>query len=381
MTALWENGRIAYAYVRHPPQYTLTMRQAHLRRVQLLQDHLHATGESTIRSSPSSRHILHSIGNVLDDIPIQAADYEFCYDESAELKSACRKGPVEEVQCIIAKERSTPRFLYCGLVAALRAGQVEVVRYLLSAGAVVSRDVPCHVLMAPEAQQIPLFEVLAEHGWTPNMPSYYGEVLLPSVVTNLPVLRWFLDHGANPNLGIQRPKKERMGKSDTKSCSALESAAESGTLDAVRLLLDAGARVEYGIPLHCAAGARLNGTDINNCPSPTREFDEDRVSIMDLLVKHGVDVNQRDEWNYHVLRVPRLPILIATMAGAVERVRWLLEQGADPEADGGWGSAVSRARYRSEEMKRVIEEGVRARRWVKTQDGNGIMGTRTSEAL
>ncbi|KAF2228925.1 ankyrin [Viridothelium virens] len=292
-----------------------------------------------------------SMGSALDDIPIQDADYNFPPTRTASLESACREGSLDRVQSIVTSEQSTPRFLHSGLVSALAAGQVDIARYLLSAGAVISRAVPSHVLTAPKNQQIPSFELLAEHGWTPNSPGFYGDVLLPSVVTDLPLLRWFLDHGANPALGAQRDNRDRMGGSETNSCSALEAASRQGSVEAVRLLLDAGARVEYGLPLHSAAGAHPEGTNIYYPPvHPTPEFDA------------GADVNQRDESRH---MVPRLPILLATMAGAVERVKWLLEHGANPEADGTYGSALSHAeRYGDREMKRVIEEGVKARKWV-----------------
>ncbi|KAL9059000.1 MAG: hypothetical protein Q9162_001388 [Coniocarpon cinnabarinum] len=303
-----------------------------------------------------------TMGSPLDDIPIQPSDMTLpqSTEHAAALESACRNGSMEQVLSLIGKGPITPRSLHPGLVATITAGRVEVARHLFAAGAVVSRALPQHVLSAPANQRIHLFALLNQLGWSPNTPGFYGEVLLPRVVTDLPLLRWFLAHGANPNLGEQLEHHDRLGASDTNSCRALEVAAARGGLEAVRLLLDAGARVENGLPLHRAAGVCPEGTNIYNdtiCPTP--EFDAGRVPIMELLVEKGADVNQRDESRY---MVPRLPILLATMAGAVERVKWLLDHGADPEAEGSYGSAVSAAKHTgSEEMKRVIEEGVKAR--------------------
>ena len=310
---------------------------------------------------PSSQYVSHSMGSALDDIPVRDADFNSPHNHTTSLESACREGDFVKIQALVTSQRSTPRFLHLGLVSALDAGQVEIARYLLSAGAVIGRAVPRHVLAAPQDQQIPLFELLTEHGWTPNTPGFYGDVLLPSIVTDLALLRWFLDHGAKPNLGAQRDQRDRMGSSETDSCSALEAAASRGSVEAVRLLLDAGAQVDYGVPLHCAVGAHFEDMNIYDPPiRATRELDVGRIQIMELLVEEGADVNQRDE-SHHM--VPRLPVLLATMAGAVERVKWLLEHGADPEADGTHGSAMSHARrYGSEEMKKVIEDGVKARR-------------------
>lgn len=203
---------------------------------------------------------------------------------------------------------------------------------------------------------MPLFELLTHHGWSPNTPGYYGTVLLPSVVNNLPLLRWFLAHGADPNLGAQRDNRDRTGGPDTDPCAALESAAGRGDVEAVRLLLDAGAMIQNGTPLHFAAGVCPPGMNPHaGRVVPSKDFDESRIPVMALLVEHGADVNQREESRHMVVGYA---IVHAVMAGAVERARWLLERGADPEVRGPWGSAVQYARAMgNEEMRKVVEEG------------------------
>lgn len=75
---------------------------------------------------------------------------------------------------------------------------------------------------------------------------------------------------------------------------------------------------------------------------------------MALLVDRGADVNQREESRH---MVPQYAIVHAVMAGAVERVKWLLEHGADPYIRGSWGSAAEHARTSgNEEIIKVIEE-------------------------
>ncbi|KAJ5578362.1 uncharacterized protein N7459_007326 [Penicillium hispanicum] len=284
-------------------------------------------------------------------------------------EAACKQNNSPAVQSIVSLETCTPAFLHHGLTIALGAGNIEVARYLLSAGAPIVGRTAGHVLSAPSDKQITLFELLTQHGWTPNTPGEQGVVLLPKTVTNPPLLRWFLAHGANPNLGPSGLKPEATGK----SCAALEAAAARGDVEAVGLLLDAGAEIQNGNPLHYAAGACQPGTqhvqmgsmqlDANVLPPNTlqvasKEFDVSRIPVMALLVERGADVNQRGESRL----VAHHAIMYAVMAGAVERVRWLLAHGADPEARGAWGSAVEYvATMGSEAMRMVVEEGVQAR--------------------
>jgi hypothetical protein len=111
------------------------------------------------------------------------------------------------------------------------------------------------------------------------------------------------------------------------------------------MLLDGGAEIKNGTPLHYAAGACPAGSSTREVGS--REFDVGRIPIMVLLVQHGADVNQRGD----SVLVKHHPIMYAVMAKAVERARWLLAHGADPEARGDWGCAAEYAAMGSEEMR------------------------------
>ncbi|TVY42126.1 putative ankyrin repeat protein [Lachnellula occidentalis] len=299
-----------------------------------------------------------TMGSAYDDLPImdlkdlgligqEQADCE----SSESFKTVCRDGPFSTVQTIVSSAPRTPIFLHQGLVSALSTGNIETARYLLSAGAPIVRQTPNSILSAPSDQQVPLFTLLSQHGWSPNTPGYYGAVLLPSVVTKLPLLRWFLAHGADPNFGEQRD--DRMGGPKTDSCAALEAASGRGDVEAVCLLLDAGAEIRNGA---CPPGTNPHTGRIR----PSKEFDESRIPVMALLVERGADVNQIEE-SQHM--VARYAIVHAVMAGAVERVKWLLERGADPEVRGPFGSAVECAKsVGSEEMRRVIAKGITVRR-------------------
>ncbi|KAJ5247437.1 hypothetical protein N7468_002420 [Penicillium chermesinum] len=263
-------------------------------------------------------------------------------------ETACREGNLPAVMAVTLSDARTPELLHHGLMLALAAGHVEITHHLLANGAFIDRRTPVQILSAPEAVQVPLFDLLAQHGWTPGE---LGAVLLPRVVTNLPLLNWFLLHGVDPNLGTAAG--DVANDPNPRSCAALEAASARGEVEAVRLLLDAGAEIHYGTPLHFAAGACSPG--ISPRSVTTKEFDASRIPVMALLVERGADVNQKGESRV----VVHHPIMYAAMAGAVERVRWLVDQGADPEAKGAWGSAAEYvAMIGSDEMRSIVQRGI-----------------------
>lgn len=366
-------------HIQQPPrpsgQYLHWLRTQAVAAHQRRQQQQQAATRARELSLQPTQHPPRTMGIAYDDLPVEdASDHDFWFNPKpahlAPYESACNQSDLAAVQSIVTDDRRTSAFLHYGLTLALRSGHVGVVRYLLDVGAPIVRQTPREILSAPSDQQLALFESLADHGWTPNAPGNYGSVLLPNVITNSPVLHWFLDHGADPNLGEQHDNRDRHGGSDTDKCDALEYAARSADPETVRMLLDAGAQIQYGTPLHSAAGVCPPGSNPYEGPIvPSKDFDTGRIPVMKLLVERGADVNQYKETRY---MVPRYAIVYAVLAGAVERARWLLEQGADPEAGGPIGSAVGYARRMgSEEMKQVLAEGVAARRWVNDVEAEG----------
>jgi ankyrin repeat protein len=318
----------------------------------------------THQPSQSTQPRSMAMGSHFDDLPIlEPEDLDHKSPEPSCFSSfdfACRDGPVSTIEETVKSKPRTPAFLHRGLLIALRAGNVETARYLLSNGAPIVRQTPGFILKAPVNQQISLFELFTAHGWSPNTPGLYGAVLLPQVVNNLPLLSWFLAHGANPNLGPQKDFRDRHGNPDTQSCNALETAAARGSVEAVRMLLEAGAHIQNGAPLHYAAGVCPAGTNPHaGRVQPSKEFDASRIPVMHLLVEKGAGVNYKVESRH---MEPQYAIVHAVMAGAMERVKWLLKQGADPFAKGSFGSAAAYASFWGKEMEKVIEEGLAARK-------------------
>ncbi|KAJ5389127.1 uncharacterized protein N7496_000195 [Penicillium cataractarum] len=346
-------------------QLVMKARQQQMQIMARQQQAASAAGRQNVGSQPSQSIPPRSMamGSHFDDLPILKADdldHKQPQPSSfSSLDSACKYGPVSTIAEIITSESRTPAFLHRGLLVALQAGNIDATGYLLSSGAPIVRQTPEFILKAPANKQIALFELFAAHNWTPNTPGLYGAVLLPRLVNNLPLLSWFLAHGANPNLGQQKDFRDRHGNSDTESCIALETAAARGSVEAVRMLLAAGARIQNGAPLHRAAGVCPPGENPHaGRVKPSQEFDTNRIPVMRLLVENGADVNYKVETQH---MEPQYAIVHAVMAGAVERVKWLLKQGADPFAKGNFGSASTYASLWGEEMEKVIEEGLMAR--------------------
>ncbi|KAF5011020.1 hypothetical protein FDECE_2827 [Fusarium decemcellulare] len=295
-----------------------------------------------------------------DDIPItEPGDLDLfagrttSQPDFAPFQAACRSGPSSAVEAIVSSKPRTPAFLHQGLIEALGAGNIDATRYLLENGAPITRQTPAHVLSASDDRKIPLLELLAQHGWTTNTPGFYGATLLPRIVTNDALLDWFIAHGADPNLGAQRDNRDRYGDPDPDSCIALETAASRGSVESVQKLLDAGAQIGNGAPLYVAAGACPANANPHAAPvTPTKDFDAGRIPIMALLVENGADVNGKFESRH---MTAQYPIVNAVMAGAVERVKWLLSHGADPNLRGAYGSAIQYAQKAgSDEMKSVL---------------------------
>ncbi|KAF5540704.1 hypothetical protein FMEXI_8200 [Fusarium mexicanum] len=313
--------------------------------------------------TPEQRRAGNRMGASYDDIPITEPNDLMLFNGFAssqpdfvEFGRACREGDLSTVESIVTSKSRTPAFLHEGLFNALGSGKVGVTRYLLDSGAPITRITPAWALAAPIGEQKALFELLLQHGWSVNTPGFYGAVLLPSVIHsgNGDLLDWFLENGADPNLGKQKENRDRFGGPELNSCEALEIAAELSTVETVQKLLNAGAKIDNGAPLYYAAGTYPPGSNPHaGLVTPSKEFDESRIPVMELLVKSGAQVN--DELiSPHV--TAQYPIVNAVMAGAIERVKWLLSQGADPDMKGQFGSAREYAeKLSSDEMKRVLQ--------------------------
>ena len=127
------------------------------------------------------------------------------------------------------------------------------------------------------------------------------------MVENETLVRWFLDHDADPNCEPNFPPGQRgytLG-------AALNAAAAFASVDMLNFLLERGARLELAQPLHSAA-------------SSTKP-DGDRFAMIDRLLELGVDANAPGD--YLGPHREGTPVQHALKAGNVLTARYLQERG------------------------------------------------------
>ena len=133
--------------------------------------------------------------------------------------------------------------------------------------------------------------------------------------------------------------------------TALTWAARNGQTSMVRLLLDRSARVDSALPAAAGWGrAEILEMLMSRHPSPAALNEAlftaatgDDTSILQTLLRHGVDVNARDAYG-------DTPLMDAAHRANLAAVRVLLASGADPDATvehagrNGWTALHSAAR-------------------------------------
>ena len=120
------------------------------------------------------------------------------------------------------------------------------------------------------------------------------------------MVKWFLDHGADPTLG---PPRIRLPKSGLVSDTGyiLERAACCSSISTFDLLLKRGARLDKSFALNEVAPK------------------EDKIAMMEHLLELGVDVDKFRHSPYHSDQ--GMTLHRAIRFGRVQSVRFLLERG------------------------------------------------------
>ncbi len=210
-----------------------------------------------------------------------------------------------------APDRESP------LIVALMNLHFDVAYALIEAGAGVDRwDL---------YGRTPLYVAIDMHilpkGGRPDLPSVDDR-------NAIDVMNLLLARGANPNIQLKLRPPIRDIVQDYKAglgtgVSPLLRAAQGGDVEAVKLLLSKGARVDLPdagkvTPVIAVAGA----LDSPNVPTGRDKTQEEVNAILQLLLEAGADVNARDQRQQTALH-------FAARAGWTGVVKLLVARGAD----------------------------------------------------
>ncbi|KAK2739505.1 hypothetical protein FQN55_009381 [Onygenales sp. PD_40] len=216
--------------------------------------------------------------------------------------------PMEEISSLYSHHNISE-----AIADAARNCYLNVVEYLLQMGVQITLAL---ISAASEAGQTEVFQVLLDHGWDINA-RYKYQTSLMHCIKNPTLVKWHLEHGANPEIRCPwLPNGER-------NKSVLEIAAGAGALDSVKLLVEHGANLQNTLALIDATryGSKYNGT------LPVY------LEIMNYLLDCGVDIDRVDwrqswYWDWHSRGTA---LMAAVEVTCTARVRLLLERGANKE--------------------------------------------------
>ncbi|MCJ1405872.1 hypothetical protein MMC11_009102 [Xylographa trunciseda] len=239
-------------------------------------------------------------------------------EESLQVCRAAETGDLEgvkvHVQQIRAQSDTTELLensLKLALLAAICQKHPAIVSYLLDNGAKLNRK---HVYCAvTDDTPTELFQVLLDHGWDINEQTDHGSPALKQVlyffsrmVRNVELVRWFLAHGADPNI---RGSWNEL---------PITVACCNSTPEVVDLLIAHGASLHHSDALHLLA------EDEDHSPQSIR--------MMSHLIDLGMDVNEISHTNREHRRLPyHTPLHSAVEFEFVEAITFLLAKGADPD--------------------------------------------------
>jgi ankyrin repeat protein len=194
------------------------------------------------------------------------------------------------------------------------------------------------------------------HGGRPDQPSL--DDTLP-----IDIVKMLLDRGANPNLQLKMFPPYRATGNDrgldgmlTVGTTPLLRAAKTQDADAIKLLLDHGARLDLStsqgmVPILAAAG--IGSTD-RDARGNYRGIDiqERVIASLQLLLDHGGQVNEK------VGRQNQVPVQGAALWGWPKVAAFLIEKGADVNsADSRGLTALDYAQGRGGNTGNAVDVG------------------------
>jgi ankyrin repeat protein len=228
-------------------------------------------------------------------------------------------------------------------------GDVESARILLNAGAKPNEAIPdwggTALIIASTMGQTDVVEALLDKGADPNQRDKNSFTALHSAVRDsdygedmaqrahaVATVKVLLAHGADVNarLNQEKPTVRGLDELELQGATPLALAAEVNNLDAIKVLVAAGADpkipTEKGsTPLMLAAGA---ATDVQRA----RSIDERAFAVETAryLVEHGVDVNAVGQFGWTALHN-------AAYQGLNDVIDYLVSKGAKLDVKDGFG--------------------------------------------
>lgn len=260
------------------------------------------------------------------------------------------------------------------LLYAARDGCADCVEALLDAGADIDRPTPEGVtplLIALDNDHYEVAELLLDRGANPGLWDWWGRTALYVTVdrqacdlgsgrncgrvngastARMAIVESLLAAGVDPNPQLNFHRPSRGGNSGRfvdpllgTGATPLSRATMAGDVELVRALLDAGGDPNINVmgltPFLIAAGVGPGHVGGTGLAAETSAGGPVNVELMELLLAHGADVNDQitgtTTYSMRITRAPsrnegRTALHIAAEEGDVDRVRYLLEQGADP---------------------------------------------------
>ncbi len=236
------------------------------------------------------------------------------------------------------------------LLTASRTGNLGAVKQLLARGADVNareRKGQTALMWASAEGHAEVVEALLGAGadFRTPLPSGFTPLFFAVREGRTDVVRVLLRAGADVNEAIKAQKSS--GRSPARGTSPLILAVENGHFELAAFLLEAGAdpndQRSGFTPLHTLVWVRKpnRGDDEAGDPAPIGSGNLTSLALVDVLVKHGADVNsrlKRGASGRGVLnRTGASPFLLACMTADLPYLKALLQHGADPKltnADG-----------------------------------------------
>ncbi len=264
------------------------------------------------------------------------------------------------------------------LIGAIRHNQIDAVKLLIQLGADIRVD-SClsynPITFAIENNNLEMAELLINNGIELNkgrMKPLNQAVILsnteaasfllargadinlktthckfdPAILTaaehgNIKMIAWLLDHGAIADTYGLTPQNYIIGPYEkANNTSALFKVIKSGHLEAIQLLLEAGAGISEDIsPLHIAVlqndlskmkilladGLSPNITNETTFTPFHYALYLNNIEALELLKQYGADLSLKIDSGYEEI----LPMEIALLSNATKASLWLLENGVD----------------------------------------------------